>query len=33
MQKLRLWDILDLHSFQLSLADSATRLTSEQLVS
>lgn len=33
MQKLRIWDVLDLHSFQSNLVDSATQFTSEQLVS
>lgn len=33
MQKLRIWDVLNLHSFQSLLADTACLFISEQLVS
>lgn len=33
MQKLRLWDVLNLHSFQSILADTACLYISEQTIS
>jgi hypothetical protein len=33
MQKLRLWDVVNLHSFQLTLAESAVLFPSELLIS
>ena len=33
MKKLHIWDVLDLHSFQSTLVDSAPQFISEQLVS
>lgn len=33
MQKLRIWDVLNLHSFQPALADTACLYIFEQLIS